>query len=142
MSQYATYTKVVNAWVHSDQLYLSSASGEALRNTPPVTPQMLAVGGNGTAGVNSGLTEYLSNNRGKRFGIGILDWYASSPKFVLISGSNPKLNFIVLLPLFNSNVKKTENLDCMSKILNKEISGYIHSSGQDEQRKLHVLFTS
>lgn len=67
---------------HSDQLFISFASGGALRNTPPVTPQMLAVGSNGTAGVNSGLTEYLSQNRGKRFGIVILDWYASSPELV------------------------------------------------------------
>ncbi|KAH9814742.1 PLC-like phosphodiesterase [Melampsora americana] len=67
---------------HSDQLFISFASGGALRNTPPVTPQMLAVGANNTAGVNSGLIEYFSHYRGKRFGVVILDWYASSPDLV------------------------------------------------------------
>ncbi|KAG0149681.1 hypothetical protein CROQUDRAFT_653239 [Cronartium quercuum f. sp. fusiforme G11] len=67
---------------HADQLYISFASGGALKNNPPITPQMLAVGKNGIAGVNTNLAKYINLHQGERFGVILLDWYESDPDLV------------------------------------------------------------
>lgn len=77
----------------STQLFLTFASGGALRNHPPVTPKMLAVGtGLGSSlenAVNSrikrsiaeGRYDDLDGRRG-RLGIVILDWYFQVPDLI------------------------------------------------------------
>lgn len=43
---------------------------------------MLAIGVNGTAGVNEGLSGFVSQHQGQRFGVVLLDWYDSTPGLV------------------------------------------------------------
>ncbi|MBW0481457.1 hypothetical protein O181_021172 [Austropuccinia psidii MF-1] len=63
-----------------DQLFITFASGEALRNQPPVTPKMLASGVAGLEGVNAKLKKLLKKKfQQQRLGIVVLDWYELTP---------------------------------------------------------------
>ena len=87
-----------------DQLFITFASGGALRNSPPVTPKMLAIGsgeGPSLAGSVNGRIERLIAERSsagdgadgqpaQRLGILIFDWYHQLPNLVqAVINQNP-----------------------------------------------------
>jgi len=69
--------------LHPDQLFISFASAAAISDSPPMTPQIFALG-NGTdvTGMNSKLLPWLQARKGKRFGIIMLDFYDAVPGLV------------------------------------------------------------
>ncbi|KAF7291351.1 PLC-like phosphodiesterase [Mycena indigotica] len=67
----------------TEALYVSFASAHANRDTVPVTPNIIALGdGAGTPGMNERLLPWLTERKGKRFGIVLLDFYHSQPALV------------------------------------------------------------
>ncbi|KAH7877413.1 PLC-like phosphodiesterase [Lentinula edodes] len=71
----------INPDLHPDQLYITFASSE--HDTDGETPRIMALG-NGTEvpGVNQKILPWLQENKGKRFGIVMLDFFDSVPGVV------------------------------------------------------------
>ncbi|PPQ88174.1 hypothetical protein CVT25_005139 [Psilocybe cyanescens] len=69
--------------LNPDQLYISFASAAFVLDSPPMTPEIYALG-NGTdvLGMNSKLLPWLQARKGKRFGIIMLDFYDAVPGLV------------------------------------------------------------
>lgn len=66
------------ATTHPDSLFWSFASSTNLLNSPPVTPEIQALG-NGSltpnGGVNQRLVTFLQGMKGKRLGVVMFDFY-------------------------------------------------------------------
>ncbi|KAJ3996734.1 PLC-like phosphodiesterase [Lentinula boryana] len=71
----------INIDLHPDQLYITFASSE--HDTDGETPRIMALG-NGTdvPGVNQKILPWLQENKGKRFGIVMLDFFDTVPGVV------------------------------------------------------------
>ncbi|KAK5135721.1 hypothetical protein LTR08_004707 [Meristemomyces frigidus] len=71
---------------HPDSLFWSFASSTNLRNNPPVTPEIQALGlGNASTpggGVNQRLVPFLKTLKGKRLGIVMFDFYETPTELV------------------------------------------------------------
>ncbi|KAJ7611587.1 PLC-like phosphodiesterase [Roridomyces roridus] len=80
----ATTAHIENATLFNpDQLYISFASAEHDEDVPPETPRIIALGnGTDTPGMNQKLLPWLQERKGKRFGIIMLDFFASVPGLV------------------------------------------------------------
>ncbi|KIK57359.1 hypothetical protein GYMLUDRAFT_755825 [Collybiopsis luxurians FD-317 M1] len=73
--------EAINPNIHPDQLYITFASSE--HDTDGETPRIMALG-NGTdiPGVNQKILPFLQKNKGKRFGIVMLDFFDTVPGLV------------------------------------------------------------
>ncbi|KAF7359266.1 PLC-like phosphodiesterase [Mycena sanguinolenta] len=80
----ATIAHLENATtINPDQLYITFASSEHDEDVPPETPRIMALGnGTDTPGVNQKLLPWLQANKGKRFGIIMLDFFDAVPGLV------------------------------------------------------------
>ncbi|KAJ7915504.1 PLC-like phosphodiesterase [Mycena leptocephala] len=79
----ATTAHLQNATMfNADQLYISFASSEHDDDVPPETPRIMALGDGTTPGVNQKLLPWLQANKGKRFGIIMLDFFDAVPGLV------------------------------------------------------------
>ncbi|KAJ4474299.1 PLC-like phosphodiesterase [Lentinula aciculospora] len=71
----------INPDLHPDQLYITFASSE--HDTNGETPRIMALGnGSDVPGVNQKILPWLQENKGKRFGIVMLDFFDSVPGVV------------------------------------------------------------
>lgn len=73
------------ATTHPDDLFWTFASSTNLVNTPPVTPEIQALG-NGSltpdGGVNARLVPFLQSMQGQRLGVVMFDFYESPAELV------------------------------------------------------------
>ncbi|KAJ7135650.1 PLC-like phosphodiesterase [Mycena epipterygia] len=65
-----------------EALYITFASAYANSDKVPVTPNIMAMGDAATKGMNESLLPWFRQNRGKRFGVVLLDFYHSQPGLV------------------------------------------------------------
>ncbi|KAJ7265254.1 PLC-like phosphodiesterase [Mycena rebaudengoi] len=72
----------LSAEVAAEALYLSFASAHAKGDDVPVNPDMVALGDASTRGMNERLLPWLRQDKGKRFGLILLDFYHSPPGLV------------------------------------------------------------
>ncbi|CAH7682899.1 PLC-like phosphodiesterase [Phakopsora pachyrhizi] len=84
--------KAIKDLYNKDQLFITFASGEAVRNNPPITPKATQGVEGKTDGVNKKILDFLnqkleckdkSNSQElKRLGILVLDWYYQTPTLI------------------------------------------------------------
>ncbi|KAF8066685.1 PLC-like phosphodiesterase [Lyophyllum atratum] len=78
-----TVAHLQNATMYNrDQLYISFASASHNDAVPQVSPKVMAVGDGKDVGVNQKLLPWFKANKGKRFGIVMLDFYDAVPGLV------------------------------------------------------------
>ncbi|KAJ7151763.1 PLC-like phosphodiesterase [Mycena crocata] len=65
-----------------EELYISFASAHANADDISVTPNIMALGDASTKGMNERLLPWFAENKGKRFGVVMLDFYNSQPGLV------------------------------------------------------------
>ncbi|KAJ7249678.1 PLC-like phosphodiesterase, partial [Mycena rebaudengoi] len=66
----------------AEVLYISFASAHAKGDTPPLTPNIIALGDASAIGINALLLPWFRQHKGKHFGIVFLDFYHSQPDLV------------------------------------------------------------